>query len=144
MEGGDRVSEPMEIAKLLHDTPDLFPWVLLGVVLLVAYKQRGLIGEYVRARIDYWRSMKDVNATLPEVIRNNTSAMNLCSEAFRDWKSDRGENRRLVEKHEQLSLERHERVLSEIEHVRAVVNDIEQDTKSNATGIAVLKDRTNQ
>lgn len=135
------MSEPIEIARVLRETPDLFPWVLLAVVITFVYKQREIITEYVRARIDYWRSMKDVNATLPEVIRNNTAAMNLCTEAFRDWKSDRGENRRLVERHEQLSLERHERTLSEIEHVRAIVNDIERDTKSNATGIAVLKDR---
>lgn len=135
------MSEPIEIARVLRETPDLFPWVLLAVVLIFVYKQREIITEYVRARIDYWRSMKDVNATLPEVIRNNTAAMNLCTEAFRDWKSDRGENRRLIERHEQLSLERHERTLSEIEHVLSIVNDIEQDTKSNATGIAVLKDR---
>ena len=135
------MSEPIEIARVLRETPDLFPWVLLAVVLIFVYKQREIITEYMRARIDYWRSMKDVNATLPEVIRNNTAAMNLCTEAFRDWKSDRGENRRLIERHEQLSLERHERTLSEIEHVRAIVNDIEHDTKSNATGIAVLKDR---
>lgn len=135
------MSEPIEIAQLLHDTPDLFPWVLLVVVILFVYKQRELITEYVRARIDYWRSMKDVNATLPEVIRNNTAAMGLCTEAFRDWKNDRGENRRLIERHEQLSLERHERLLSEIEHVTHIANDIERDTKSNATNIAVLKDR---
>ena len=138
------MSDPIEIGRMLRESPDLFPWVLLAVVLVVAYKQRGLISEYVRARIDYWRSMKDVNATLPEVIRNNTAAMTLCTEAFRDWKSDRGENRRLIERHEQLSAERHERTLSEIEHVRSIVNDIETDTKSNATGIAVLKDRTNK
>lgn len=135
------MSEPIEIAQLLHDTPDLFPWVLLVVVILFVYKQRELITEYVRARIDYWRSMKDVNATLPEVIRNNTAAMQLCTEAFRDWKNDRGENRRLIERHEQLSLERHERLLSEIEHVTHIANDIERDTKSNATGIAVLRER---
>lgn len=135
------MSEPLEIAQMLRSTPDLFPWVLLAVVLIVAYKQRGVISDYISARIDYWRSMKDVNATLPEVIRNNTAAMNLCTEAFRDWKSDRGENRQKIERHEQLSQERHERVLSEIEHIRVIVNDIEHDTKSNATGIAVLKDR---
>lgn len=135
------MSEPMEIAQVLRDTPDLFPWVLLAVVILFVYKQRELITEYVRARIDYWRSMKDVNATLPEVIRNNTAAMNLCTAAFNDWKSDRGENRRLIERHEQLSLERHERLLSEIEHVTHIANDIERDTKSNATGIAVLRER---
>lgn len=135
------MSEPIEIGKLLRESPDLFPWVLLAVVLVIAYKQRDIISDYVTARIDYWRSMKDVNATLPEVIRNNTAAMNLCTEAFRDWKSDRGENRRMLESHESACEERHDRVLSEIEHVRSIVNDIEQDTKSNATGIAVLKDR---
>lgn len=135
------MSEPIEIAQALRATPDLFPWVLLAVVMLFVYKQRELITEYVRARIDYWRSMKDVNATLPEVVRNNTAAMNMCTEAFRDWKSDRGENRKLIEKHEQLSAERHERILSEIEHVTHIANDIERDTKSNATGIAVLKER---
>lgn len=138
------MSDPTELARLLRDTPDILPWVITAIVLVVAYKQRDLIFEYVRARIDYWRSMKDVNATLPEVIRNNTAAMNLCTEAFRDWKSDRGENRRLIERHEQMSAERHERTLSEIEHIRSIVNDIESDTKSNATGIAVLKDRTNK
>ena len=135
------MSEPMEIAKLLHDTPDLFPWVLLGIVLIVAYKQRGLIGEYIRARIDYWRSMKDVNATLPEVIRNNTAAINNCTDVTREWRSDRGENRRLIEAHEKLSAERFDAIKTELGHIQSVVNDIESDTKSNATGIAVLKDR---
>lgn len=138
------MSDPIEIGRILRETPDLLPWVITGIVLVVAYKQRGLISEYVSARIDYWRSMKDVNATLPEVIRNNTAAMNLCTEAFRDWKSDRGDNRRLLESHERASEERHDRVLSEIEHIRSIVNDIEQDTKSNATGIAVIRDRTNK
>lgn len=135
------MSDPKELALLLRDAPDLLPWFITAIVMVVAYKQRGLVFEYVKARIDYWRSMKDVNATLPEVIRNNTAAMNLCNEAFRDWKTDRGENRRMLEHHEVTSAERHKRVLSEIEHIRSIVNDIEQDTKSNATGIAVLKDR---
>lgn len=135
------MSEPMEIAQMLHDTPDLFPWVLLGIVLLVAYKQRQLIFDYIRARIDYWRSMKDVNATLPEVIRNNTAAINLCTEATREWRMDRGENRRMLEAHEKLSAERFDALKTEIGHVQSVVNDIENDTKANATGIAVLKDR---
>lgn len=135
------MSEGMEIAKLLHDTPDLFPWVLLAIVLLIAYKQRQLIFDYIRARIDYWRSMKDVNATLPEVIRNNTAAINLCTEATREWRMDRGENRRMLEAHEKLSAERFDALKTEIGHVQSVVNDIENDTKANATGIAVLKDR---
>ena len=135
------MNEPLEIAQMLHETPDLFPWVLLGIVLLVAYKQRQLIFDYISARIDYWRSMKDVNATLPEVIRNNTAAINNNTESTRDWRADRGENRRMLEAHEKLSAERFDAIKTELGHIQSVVNDIEQDTKSNATGIAVLKDR---
>ena len=131
------MSEPIEIGKLLRDSPDLFPWVLLAVVLVIAYKQRGLISEYVRARIDYWRSMKDVNATLPEVIRNNTAAMNLCTEAFRDWKSDRGENRRMLEYHEAASAER-------MQHIQEVVNRIDRTVTENSRQIGLIEDRTDK
>ena len=129
------MSESMEIARILHDTPDLFPWVLMCVVLLIAYKQRGIIGEYIRARIDYWRSMKDINATLPEVIRNNTATVNLCTEAFRDWKNDRGENRRLLQYHEQASCER-------MQHIQEVVNRIDATVTSNSKQIGLIEDRT--
>ena len=129
------MQDGIEIARLLHDTPDLFPWVLLAVVLLIAYKQRDLIGDYFRARVDYWKSMKDVNATLPEVIRNNTTAMTLCTEAFRDWKNDRGENRRMLQYHEQASAER-------MQHIQEVVNRIDETVASNSRGIGLIEDRT--
>lgn len=129
------MSEGIEIAKVLHDTPDLFPWVLLSVVLAIAYKQRATISDYVTARIDYWRSMKDVNATLPEVIRNNTAAMNLCTEAFRDWKNDRGENRRMLQYHEQASAER-------MQHIQEVVNRIDRTTTANSKDLGLIEDRT--
>lgn len=131
------MSEPIEIGKLLRDSPDLFPWVLLAVVLVIAYKQRDIISDYVTARIDYWRSMKDVNATLPEVIRNNTAAMNLCTEAFRDWKSDRGENRRMLEYHEAASAER-------MQHIQEVVNRIDRTVTENSRQIGLIEDRTDK
>lgn len=131
------MSEPIEIGKLLRESPDLFPWVLLAVVLVIAYKQRDIISDYVTARIDYWRSMKDVNATLPEVIRNNTAAMNLCTEAFRDWKSDRGENRRMLEYHEAASAER-------MQHIQEVVNRIDRTVTENSRQIGLIEDRTDK
>lgn len=131
------MSEPIEIGKLLRESPDLFPWVLLAVVLVIAYKQRDIISDYVTARIDYWRSMKDVNATLPEVIRNNTAAMNLCTEAFRDWKSDRGENRRMLEYHEAASAER-------MQYIQEVVNRIDRTVTENSRQIGLIEDRTDK
>lgn len=129
------MQEGLEIARALRDTPDLFPWVLLAIGLIVAYKQRDLISDYFRARVDYWKSMKDVNATLPEVIRNNTAAMNLCTEAFRDWKNDRGENRRMLQFHEQASAER-------MQHIQEVVNRIDQTVTANSKNIGLIEDRT--
>ena len=69
--------------------------------------------------------------------------LSCCSTAdvTREWRSDRGENRRLIEAHERLSAERFDAIKTELGHIQSVVNDIEDDTKSNATGIAVLKDR---
>ena len=129
------MEQSIEVARLLHDTPDLFPWVLLAIIMAVAYKNRGIIGEYIRARIDYWRSMKDVNATLPEVIRNNTTAMTLCTEAFRDWKTDRGENRRMLQHHEQASAER-------MQHIQEVLNRVDATVTKNNANIQLIEDRT--
>lgn len=131
------MGESLEIARVLRDTPDLFPWVLMAVVLLIAYKQRDLISDYFRARVDYWKSMKDVNATLPEVIRNNTAAMNLCTEAFRDWKNDRGENRRMLQYHEEASAER-------MQHLQEVLNRVDATVTSNSRNIGLIEDRTHR
>lgn len=135
MEVGERVNEAMEIGRLFRDSPDLFPWACLAIALIIACKHRNLIGDYFRARVDYWKSMKDVNATLPEVIRNNTAAMNLCTEAFRDWKSDRGENRRMLQYHEQASAER-------MQHIQEVVNRIDKTVSDNSMKIGLVEDRT--
>lgn len=131
------MQEGFEMARALRETPDLFPWVLLAIGLIVAYKQRDLISDYFRARVDYWKSMKDVNATLPEVIRNNTAAMQLCTEAFRDWKTDRGENRQLLRHHEQASAER-------MQHIQEVVNRIDQTVTANSKNIGLIEDRTSR
>ena len=115
--------------------PDLLPWVIFVVVCIVLWANKGLVMEYIKARIGYWKSMKDVNAVLPEVIRNNTAAMNLCTEAFRDWKADRGENRRLLQFHEQASAER-------MQHIQEVVNRIDATVTSNSKSIGLIEDRT--
>ena len=129
------MSEAFEFGRMLHDSPDLFPWVCLVIGLFIAYRHRDLISDYFRARVDYWKSMKDVNATLPEVIRNNTAAMNLCTAAFHDWKSDRGENRRLLQFHEQASMER-------MQHIQEVVNRIDRTVTENSESINLVEDRT--
>ena len=129
------MQEAIDVAKELRAMPDLLPWVIFVVVCIVLWANKGLVMEYIKARIGYWKSMKDVNAVLPEVIRNNTAAMNLCTEAFRDWKADRGENRRLLQFHEQASAER-------MQHIQEVVNRIDATVTSNSKSIGLIEDRT--
>lgn len=129
------MQETVDIAKQLRDAPDLLPWVVFIVACAVIYANRKLIFEYVSARIGYWKSMRDVNAILPEVVRNNTAAMNICTEAFRDWKGDRGENRRMLEYHEQASAER-------MQHIQEVVNRIDATVTANSKQIGLIEDRT--
>lgn len=130
------MQDAVELAKQLKGTPDLLPWVVFIVICTVLYANRGMVMEYFKARIGYWRSMKDVNAILPEVIRNNTAAMNMCTEAFKDWKGDRGENRRMLEFHERASCER-------MQHIQEVVDRIDVTVTSNSKQIGLIEDRTN-
>ena len=129
------MQDAVELAKQLQGTPDLLPWVVFIVICTVLYANRSMVMEYFKARIGYWRSMKDVNAILPEVIRNNTAAMNMCTEAFKDWKGDRGENRRMLEFHEQASAER-------MQHIQEVVNRIDEIVTSNSKNLGLIEDRT--
>ena len=52
------MQEGLEIARLLHDTPDLFPWVLLAVVLLIAsmFFNMPLIGRYLLMQSGRYRT----------------------------------------------------------------------------------------
>lgn len=128
------LDEPLEWARVLHDTPDLFPWVCLVLICMVLLSQHKRIIAYFDARIDAYGAKKQSDAVLAELIRNNTAALENNTAALNAVKSDRGETRRMITYHEEMSVER-------IQHLQAVVNDIEQDTKANSAGIKVLLDR---
>lgn len=128
------LDEPIRWAQVLHDTPDLFPWVCLVLICMVLLSQHKRIIAYFDARIDAYGAKKQSDAVLAELIRNNTAALENNTAALNAVKSDRGETRRLLQYHENASAER-------IQHLQNVINDIEHDTKSNAAGIKVLLDR---
>ena len=101
------MDEAIEIGKLLHDTPDLFPWVCLSIILIVCAAQHKRILGY-------------------------------------SVKIDRGESRRLIQFHEQVSKERNEALLNELSHVQTVVNRIDETVSSNSESIKIVEDRTRQ
>lgn len=131
------MSEAFELGRALHETPDLFPWVCLALVLVLLIKERGTIRSYVKARIDYYDAKKHEGAIITEVIRNNTAALNNNTEALESVKADRGETRRQLQFHETMSAER-------IAHVQEVVNRIDRTVTSNSEQIGLIEDRTDK
>lgn len=138
------MDEAVELGKLLHDTPDLFPWVCLSIILIVCAAQHKRILGYFDARIEAWTSKKQSDAVMAELIRNNTAALNNNTAALNSVKIDRGESRRLIQFHEQVSKERNEALLNEISHVQTVVNRIDETVSSNSESIKIVEDRTRQ
>lgn len=129
------MSEPLEIAKLLYDTPDLFPWVCLAVVLALLFRERDTIRRYFMARIDAYEGRKQSDAVLAELIRNNTAALDNNTAALNAVKSDRGETRKLISYHETMSAER-------MQHIQEVVNRIDATVTQNSRQIGLIEDRT--
>lgn len=128
------LEQPIHWAQVLRESPDLFPWVCLVLICIVMLSQHKRILAYFDARIEAYGAKKQSDAVLAELIRNNTAALENNTAALDAVRADRGETRRLVTYHEEMSAER-------IQHLQSVVNDIEQDTKANAAGIKVLLDR---
>lgn len=129
------MNETLELAKLLHDTPDLFPWVCLAIICIVVVAQHKRILAYFDARIDAYSAKKQSDAVMAELIRNNTAALNNNTAALDAVRADRGETRRLLAHHEELSAERDK-------HIQTVVNRIDANVTSNSKLIELLEDRT--
>lgn len=136
------MDEVVELGKLLHDTPDLFPWVCLAIILVVCAAQHKRILGYFDARIEAWGAKKEADAVLAELIRNNTAALNNNTAALEAVKNDRGATRQLVNYHEQASKERIDNLVGIIGHVQSVVNRIDETVSGNSEGIKIIEDRT--
>lgn len=128
------MEEAVELGKLLHDTPDLFPWVCLAIILVIILAQHKRILAYFDARIEAYGARKEHDAVLAELIRNNTAALNNNTAALESVKADRGETRRMLQYHENASKER-------MEHIQTVVNRIDETVSQNEKDISIIKDR---
>ena len=129
------MSDDVEVGKMLHDTPELFPWICLAIILIVVVSQRKRIFAYIDSRIDANKARKNQDAVLAELIRNNTAALNNNTAALESVKLDRGETRRLLQYHENASKER-------MDHIQTVVNRIDETVSQNERDITVIKEIT--
>ncbi len=128
------MDQTLEIAKLLHDTPDLFPWACFATIIVLAIAQHKRIFAYFDARIESYNAKKQSDAVIAELIRNNTAALENNTAALEMVKADRGETRRMITYHENASKER-------MEHLQTVVNRIDETVTQNERNIDILKDR---
>lgn len=129
------MSDAVELGKMLHDTPELFPWICLAIILIVVVSQRKRIFAYIDSRIDANKARKNQDAILSELIRNNTAALNNNTAALESVKLDRGETRRLLQYHENASKER-------MDHIQTMVNRIDETVSQNERDITVIKEIT--
>lgn len=138
------MEDAFEWAQRLHDAPDLFPWVCLTIILIVCVAQHKRILSYFDARIDAYAARKQSDAVLAELIRNNTAALNNNTAALESVKQDRGESRRLITYHENISCERIKTVRDDLAHIQTTVNRIDETVNSNSENIKIIEDRTNK
>lgn len=127
------MDKAIEMGKILHSTPDLFPWVCLSIVCIIVVSQHKRILAYFDARIEAYGARKQSDAVMAELIRNNTAALNNNTAALESVKADRGETRRMLQYHEEASKER-------MEHIQNVVNKIEESATENNKNIEIVKD----
>lgn len=138
------MDEAIEIGKLLHDTPDLFPWVCLSIILIVCTAQHKRIIAYFDARIEAWSAKKQSDAVMAELIRNNTAALNNNTVALETVKNDRGVSRQLINYHEQASKERIDSIHDSLDRIQTVVNRIDETVSNNSENIRIIEDRTSK
>lgn len=138
------MTEAMEMAKLLHASPALFPWACLVIACTLLYKERTLIKEYFQARIDYWHSRQKTDALIPELIRsntatiaNNTATIEHNTRVYENLENDRGESRALIRAHEKMSAER-------MQHIQEVLNRVDRTVTANSLQLGLIEDRTDK
>ena len=136
------MDEAIELGRLLHDTPDLFPWVCLAIVMIIVISQHKRILAIIDARIESYKAKERSDAVMAELIRNNTAALNNNTAALEMVKNDRGITRNMIDYHEKVSKERIDAVQESIGHVQTVVNRIDEIVSDNSESIKLVEDRT--
>lgn len=129
------MDQAMNLARELENAPDLLPYLVFACVCCVCFSERKLIKDYFLSKIEANREVKTHSAILVEVLRNNTAALDNNTAALESVKADRGETRRMLEHHEELSAGRDERTLAIAQRVEARVTD-------NSEKLSLVEDRT--
>lgn len=124
------MDEALDIAERMASKPDLLPWVIFGcvVVVVLANQKRflDLFDSAIRghkARIKYYEEKEKSDTRMEEIVRANTEALNNNTKAFESITSDRGESRKMITHHEEMSMERDRHIQEGVNAIREVVTD---------------------
>lgn len=131
------MDDVIDLGKLLHDTPDLLPWVVLAIIIVFLVSQRKRIVAYFDARIDSYSAKKESDALMGELVRNNTAALDNNTAALESNSMERHDIQKLVEFHESMSCER-------MNHIQTTVDQIHEMVTTNSKGISVIEERTDK
>lgn len=124
------MDEALDIAERMASKPDLLPWVIFAcvVVVILANQKRflDLFDSAIKghkARIKYYEEKEKSDTRMEEIVRANTEALNNNTKAFETITSDRGESRKMIAHHEDMSMERDRHIQEGVNAIREVVTD---------------------
>lgn len=124
------MDEALDIAERMASQPDLLPWVIFGcVVVVVLANQKRFLDLFDsaikghKARIKYYEEKEKSDTRMEEIVRANTEALNNNTKAFETITSDRGESRKMITHHEEMSMERDRHIQEGVNAIREVVTD---------------------
>ena len=129
------MEETLDLAKSLYNAPELFPWVVLAVIIVFVLSQRKRIVAYIDARIESYNSKRHSDIVMEELVRNNTAALENNTAALETVRAERKDLRKMVEYHESLSSERNDRIIN-------YLKTIENTVLENSKNIELVEDRT--
>lgn len=129
------MNEALDIAQTFKEYPDLFPWVVLAIILIVAFKERDTIREFFASIISARKETTVFHAQQNELIRNNTAALENNTQMLGILHQERANMIATIEQHEQLSAER-------VAHLQTVINRIDRTVIVNSENIKLVEDRT--
>ena len=122
----------LSLSQFLYEAPDIFPYVVLTLVILGIIGNRKLIQDYVRAAIKAKHETADYHARINELVRNNTAALNNNTAALEMNNRDRREMISYIENHEAMSKER-------MDNIRDDISQTKEIALSNQKELAIVK-----
>lgn len=131
------MQEVIDTANTFRSSPDLFPWVVLVIMMLFMYKERHIIKDLFMSIIDSYKEEKLYRTGNIELARRVTTALEETVAALEEAKKDREHVVKSLEANEKMNAER-------MVHIQEVINRIDKTVNENSKKISIITDRTDR